>query len=299
LSAGYTRNNSSHDFRIFENTGEDVLRLTADAVGTQWVTFRAQYEFADRSGSGLDEDLLREIGEQPALRHYDLANRTRNRFTGQVDIVPSDVWSASLSAGFGGDDYDDSYFGLQESTFRTFSLSADYRQPNGFGGGASYNYEHYEGDQRSRQASPGSTPPQENDPNRDWTVNSKEQVNYVSIYAFPPKFGPNTEARVSWDYSYAKGNYLYATVPGGPLTPPNQLPEVFNKLQQLHLDVRHRLSTRLVANFAYLYEPFRVYDFAFDPSVVNSIAQPSSLVLGYIYRPYSAHSVRLGLRYLW
>jgi len=25
-----------------------------------------------------------------------------------------------------------------------------------------------------------------------------------------------------------------------------------------------------------------VYDFAFDPSVINGIAQPSSLVLGYV-----------------
>jgi hypothetical protein len=31
--------------------------------------------------------------------------------------------------------------------------------------------------------------------------------------------------------------------------------------------------------------------------VVNSIAQPSSLVLGYIYRPYSAHSTVISLLY--
>jgi hypothetical protein len=130
-------------------------------------------------------------------------------------------------------------------------------------------------------------------------VNSKERVNYVSIYATPPRFGRNTEARLSWDYSHAKGTYFYAIVPGGPLTPPNQLPDVFNKLQQLHIDVRHRLSHRLVANFAYLYEPFRVFDFAFDQSVVNSIVQPSSLVLGYVYRPYTANSFRFGVRYYW
>jgi MtrB/PioB family decaheme-associated outer membrane protein len=299
LTVGYTRNNTGHEFRIFENTGENILRLTADAVGTQWITFRAQYELSDRSGSGLDEALLEQIGEQPAMRHYDLANRGRNRFTGQVDILPNELWTFSASAGLGKDDFDDSYFGLEKSSFRTLSLSAEYQQANGFGAGASYNYERYTGDQRSRQASPGSTPPQEDDPNRDWTVNSKEQVNYFSIYAWPPRIGRNTEARLSYDYSLAKGNYLYATVPGGPLTPPNQLPEVFNKLQQLHLDVRHRLNTRLAATFTYLYEPFRVYDFAFDQTVVNSIVQPSSLVLGYVYRPYTAHSFVAALRYFW
>jgi len=299
LTVGYSRNNTDHDFRIFESTGEDVFRVTADAIGSQWISFRANYQVSSRTGSGLDEQLLEEIGEQPALRHYDIANRDRNQFTGQVDLTPNEMWTLSSSAGFGKDNYDDSYFGLQQSSFQTFSLAADYHSSNGLGAGASYNYEHYSGDQRSRQASPGSTPPQEDDPNRDWTVNSKERVNYFSIYATPPKITPNTEARFSYDISDALGSYLYAIVPGGPLTPPNQLPDVYNKLQQLHLDIRHKFSNRLVGTLSYLYEPFRVYDFAFDKSVVNSVVQPSSLVMGYIYRPYTAHAFVLGARYYW
>jgi Putative outer membrane beta-barrel porin, MtrB/PioB len=74
---------------------------------------------------------------------------------------------------------------------------------------------------------------------------------------------------------------------------------VFNKLQQLHIDARYRLSSRLAASFSYLYEPLSIYDFAFDPSVVNGIVQPSSLVMGYVYRPYTAHSAVFGVRYLW
>src|SRR5262249_28061520 len=128
---------------------------------------------------------------------------------------------------------------------------------------------------------------------------SRERVHYYSLYATPPRFGRNTEARLSYDWSYAKGDYLYTVVPGGPLPPPSQLPRVYNKLQQLHVDVRHRLTNHLAATAADLYEPFRVYDFAFDPTVVNSIVQPSSLVLGYVYRPYTAHSGVLGLKYWW
>jgi MtrB/PioB family decaheme-associated outer membrane protein len=125
LTVGYTYNNHGYDFRIFESTGEHVLYVNADAVGTQWATFRARYEIADRTGSGLNEALLVQIHEQPLIRHYDVANRVRNRFTGQVDVTPDDFWILSASAGFGVDDYDDSYFGLQESTFRTLSFAAD------------------------------------------------------------------------------------------------------------------------------------------------------------------------------
>jgi MtrB/PioB family decaheme-associated outer membrane protein len=295
LTAGYTRNNSGHEFRIFESTGENVLRLSADAVGSQWVTFRANYELADRTGSGLNEDLLVEIHEQPSLRHYDLADRTRNRFTGQVDFVPNDMWLLSASAGFGKDDYDNSGLGLQESTFRLLSFGADYSLPNGFGGGGSYNFERYIGLQRSRSTGSNDDP---NDATNDWTVDSTERVHYFSLYATPPRIGPNTEARVTYDFSHAEGSYLYAVVPGG-LPEPSQLPDVFNKLQQLHVDVRHRITNRLAATVSYLYEPFRVFDFAFDPTVVDGIVQPSSLVLGYVYRPYTVHAFNFGVRYFW
>jgi MtrB/PioB family decaheme-associated outer membrane protein len=294
LTFGYAHNGTGHDFRIFESTGEHVWRLAADAIGSQWITLRFGYEHADRTGSGLNEDLLVQIGEQPAMRHFDIANRTRSRFSGQVDIVPDERWIVSANFAQGDDDFDDSGFGLQESSFLTFGFAGDVRLSRGWGAGLSYNYESYDGLHRSRSANPG----QETDPLRDWTADSEEIVHYFSLRLAPPQWGA-TEARLSWDYSYAEGSYFYAVVPDGPLTPPNQLPDVYNKLQQLHLDVRHRLSSNLAGTLAYLYEPFRVYDFAFDPSVVNGIVQPSSLVMGYVYRPYTAHTVVVGLKYFW
>ncbi len=97
LTFGYSHNGNGYDARIVESSGENVFRVSADAVGTSWLTFRTQYEFGDRTGSGLDETLLTDIGEHPEMRHYDLADRTRNRFTVQADIVPSDAWTFSVS----------------------------------------------------------------------------------------------------------------------------------------------------------------------------------------------------------
>ncbi len=77
------------------------------------------------------------------------------------------------------------------------------------------------------------------------------------------------------------------------------MPETFNKLQDLRLDVRHRINRRLAGTLSYTYEPSKIYDFAFDPSVINSIVQPSSLILGYQYRPYTANSVVFGILYYW
>jgi MtrB/PioB family decaheme-associated outer membrane protein len=295
LGARYVHQDNGYDFRTFESAAENAIHLTADAVGSQWLTFRAHYEIADRSGSGLDEASLVEIGEQAAMRHYDLANRERNRFTGEVDATPNEQWMFSLSAGFGKDNYDDSYFGLQEATFRNVTLAADFGQEHGWGGGGSYSYERYAGLQRSRSASPGA---EAADPNRDWTVDSTERVHYFSVYLQPPRFGA-TEARLSYDYAKSTGDYVYGIVPGGPLPTPSPLPDVFNKLQELHVDVRHRLTSHLAATFSYLYEPFDVFDFALDPSVINGIIQGNTMVLGYVYRPYTAHSAIFGIKYFW
>jgi len=264
-------------------------------VGNQWMTFRAQYEHAKRTGDGLDEAGLVEIGEQPTLRHYDVADRNRDKFTGQVDITPTELVTVSVSAGLGNDDYPDSYFGLQEASFRVFTTAIDLEPVAGFVVGGSYSYEKFTGLQNSRTASPG---PQAIDPRRDWTTDSTEEVNYFSLYVTPPRFG-STEARLSYDYARSEGRFVYGLAPNTTLPTPSPLPEVFNKLQQFRLDVRHRVSSHLRATLSYLYEPFDVYDFAFDPTVIDSIIQPSSMVLGYVYRPYRAHSAVAGLVYAW
>ena len=97
LTVGYTHNGSGYDARILQSSGEDVFRVSADAVDSSMATFRAQYEVGSRTGLGLDEQQLTDIAEHPEMRHFDLADRTRNRFTGQVDIVPSDAWLFSVS----------------------------------------------------------------------------------------------------------------------------------------------------------------------------------------------------------
>ena len=248
LTVGYTHNGNGYDARIFQSSGEDVFRVSADAVGSSWATFRVQYEVGSRTGSGLDEKALTDIGEHPEMRHYDLADRTRNRFSGQVDIVPSDAWMFSVSGGLLHDDYGDTVFGLQESNGNTFSLAADYHHPNGMGAGATYNFEQYTGLQQSHEGD--SSDAQFNDPLRNWTSDSTETVHYFSIYATPPSIGANTEVRFSYDFSHAAGNNLYTIPAGSPITTPNQLPEVFNKLQQLHIDARHRITRNLAATFS-------------------------------------------------
>ena len=292
LTFGYTNNHNGYDARIFGSSNENVIHLKADAVGLQMVTFRAHYQYGSRTGSDLDEALLVEIGEQPGMRHYDLANRTRNQLTGEVDVTPNEALTLSFSLGLGKDNYPRQHVRpagghVPERSRRAPTI----RCAGGVGVGGTYNYERYGGLQISRSASPGA---EFVDPNRDWTTDSRERVNYFSVYVNPPRIGTKTEMRVSYDYAYAYGDYFYTVGPALPT--PSQLPETYNKLQDFRFDVRHRVNGRMAATLSYVYEPYRIFDFAFDPSVINSIVQPSSLVLGYTYRPYTAHTAVFGIQ---
>ena len=232
------------------------------------------------------------------MRHYDVANRTRNRFTGQVDVVAEravDVQRLGRRR--------------QGRLRRQLLRPAGVDVPDVL---ARRRLPAAERLRRRRHATTTSATPACSNRGRRVaggagkrsacaTGPRTRRSACITSRSTPRRRGSarNTEARFSYDYSYAEGNYLYAIVPAGRCRRPIQLPDVFNKLQQLHIDVRHRLSSQLAATFSYLYEPFRVYDFAFDQTVVNSIVQPSSLVLGYVYRPYTAHSAVFGLRYFW
>ncbi len=175
------------------------------------------------------------------MRHYDVADRTRNRFVGQVDLVPTEALTFSVSGGVGSDEFDDSYFGLQDAGFRNVTLSADYMMPNGFGVGGSYNYERYTGLQRSRSASPGQTRPGDrSQPRLDRLIRRNASTTFRSTCT-PPRIGANTEVRFAYEYAHARGNFVYEV--GSALPAPSQLPETFNKLQDLRLDVRHRLQS--------------------------------------------------------
>ena len=188
-----------------------MLQLKADSAGYGWVNFRARYEYGDRTGSGLDEASLIQIHEQPALRHYDVANRTRNRFVGQMDVVPNEALTFSISGGFGSDEFGDSYFGLQDAGFRNVTLSADYTAANGLGVGGSYDYERYSGLQRSRSASPGDPGDTIQIATGPWT-----QRNASTTFRFTrprPGSAQNTEVRVAYEYAKARGNFFYEVGP--------------------------------------------------------------------------------------
>ncbi len=79
----------------------------------------------------------------------------------------------------------------------------------------------------------------------------------------------------------------------------SQLPQLRNDWQQFTADAAYQLRRNLQLGLRYQYERFRIDDFALGADTINSLVFPSTLLLGYYYRPYNAHVVTLKLTYLW
>lgn len=294
--AAYTRDNFSQTFRTFDSQNTDYVRLSADATNLKWATLRAVYEYSRRVGQGLDDTTLDDIGEQTSLRQFDIANQTTNRFSGIVLAQPTANLSVNGTVFVGTIHLPDSYFGLQQNDGNGFGFGFDYVPNAQVSAGASYDYEHYHTLQQSRQASSGTD---FNDPTKDWTTDGTDHAHTIHASIDLLKLWPKTDVRFGYDFSYATSLYIYGLPPDTTLPPVSQLPQVLNRRHRLTGDVRKSFTPHLGGNVSIWYETYHVDDFAFSPQTLNSIAQPSFLTLGYLYRPYTAATIQARLLYSW
>jgi MtrB/PioB family decaheme-associated outer membrane protein len=309
--AGYTREEVDRTYRIVEKTTEDIGRASVDLTGLGWLTVRGVFEHSARVGSAANGLELLSIGEQPLLRHYDIADRNQNRFNAIVQATPLSQFSINASAGIGTQDYPGSYFGLRNSDSHVYSVGADFVPSDRVSLGASYGFEKYTALQASRTANPlpantvaflNDPTQQFNDPRRDWTDDSADRVRTVTASMDLIKLLRKTDIKVAYDYSRAESTYTYGLSANTVIATPLPLAPVVNELQRGTIDGRYFVNRRVAVGLVYWFDKYTVDDFALGP--VASLAQPATatpalMMLGYFYRPYTANSVMGRITYLW
>lgn len=296
IRVGYGRDWTDRTHRIFERTTEDTVRASLDSTKPGWLTARAIVERSRRTGAGFDEEALTVVGEQPAMRHFDIADRDRNRVTGLVQITPTSVIGLSASAAVGHDDYRNSGFGLRDNKSRMYSMTFDVTPGEAIAAGLSYAVERYTALQNSRNAAPGA---QFVDPTRDWATDSADKVHTVTTNFDLPRLPRRSELHLAYDVTRSRATYVYRLPIGSTLAAGEQLPPVLNELQTGTADFRIAMTDRLAIGFTYWYERYDVEDFQLGPARVDPLNQPGSLLLGYVYRPYTANSGWVRLIVTW
>jgi MtrB/PioB family decaheme-associated outer membrane protein len=299
---GYGRTYEERTYRIYESTTENSLNLTYDTVGWQWLSIRSRYEYGEKRGTGIEEGELElaAIGEQPGMRHYDVAPRNRNRFTLLGTVTPLGTLSATFSAAAGKDDYIQSEFGLRDNTHRVYTAGADYVPVETVIFSGSYSYERYAALNRSRQANPG---PEFDDPSRNWAADVTDRAHSLILSTDVKQIGGKVDLRLAYDFNRSRGTYHYITGPipdrtlpeevevPTSLPPPSDLPPTLTQLQRATSDLFYALSSRLSLGLSFWYERYDVQDFTLDIQANPELARGQALLMGYLYTPYTARTV--------
>ena len=313
FGVGFGREDADRTWRIFEKTEDNTFRVSVDSTANQYVTLRTKYEYSKREGSGFEEHLLEEVGEQPETRHYDIANRKRSRATAILSITPVGWLSINGSASMGKDEYDETGFGLRDNENNAYGVGFDVAPVETVSFGVNYGHEKYTAFQYSRTANPLSpTNLTFLDPTRDWSIDQDDTVNTFTANLDLMKALPKTDIRLSYDLSDGKATYVY----GGPAitnpavfttTPLQQLTPVKNKLTGAKADVQYFVRPNVALGFGYWYEEYKVDDFSLGESTItqpnlantNTGVFASTIYSGYLFRPYKAHRGWLRMTYLW
>lgn len=301
LGAGYTREVAARSFRIFEDTTEDIFRVTADSTGNAFVTARLKYEIADRKGSRFDGHLLEEVSEQPAMRHFDVANRRRTRATGSVTVMPAAWINLSGSIADGRDDYADTGFGLRDNRNRAYGAGVDLALRDTVTLGLSCEREKYTANQYSRTANPGV---QFTDPTRDWALDTTDRVDTIIATLDLLRTIPKMDIRLGYDVSDGDATYVYSLGPTQTVftgaASLAQLPRLSNRITGGRADVQYFLRPDIALGVVYRFEDYAVRDFALDAGTLRSLSVGTTTIYtGYMYRPYTVHTAWLRLTYLW
>jgi len=306
LKLGYSHLGADYQHRLWEQTGERVFRVSLDTTGHQRFGLRGLYENRRRAGEGFEPEALAEVGELEGMRHFDIADRNRQRFTVIANAAAGGMVGFTASAGIGRDQYPESPHGLQFYDSDQYSLGISAAPDERYDVFASYGWERYHALQRSRNAT---TAADQANPVRDWTTDYDGTVNFleaginISVIA-------RTLIRISADWNSSNDTYLYGLVTGSPLAVPQQLPQVKNEMTRGEIDLSYELGRNLRVGGAYWYDDYKVQDFALGPTTLTGIALPpvqegapvvatNALLLGYLYRPYTAHVGMVRLTYLW
>lgn len=295
LRASYGLEDVDRTFRLLEKTVEHTLRASIDSTGNSLVTVRAVYEHSKRTGKGLDEEVLDEIGEQVSLRQFDISDRNRDRVSTIVQLTPIDALGFNATIGVGRDERPDAYFGLQHANTRFFSVGADVVPNDAVSAGVMWGFDRFTSLQRSRQANPGV---QFDDPTRDWSTDALDGVHYISANA-AVKANPKTDVQFGYDFNRSRSRYLYLVPANSTLVAPQQLPPIRNELHHATVDVKYTFARHLGAGLGYWFDKYTVDDFALGTGTLTRIDMPSALLLGYVWRPYTANTVWARLSYFW
>lgn len=276
--------------RLSAGAGHDRYERPDQAVkegkeNTVWAEVRVQSSDRTRTSvrltrakrTGSYEPVTTTLPQDPLIRRYNMANRTRDQVSGRFSYTPRRTVSLGLTVNYANDDYDETTIGLTKSTDKSVTGDVAYSPSSLTSLHAFVSTEVIDSDQAGGQNI--STP--------IWFATTKDTSNMVG-------FGAEThdefkEWSVGFDYTYSQSR--------GEIGQRGQtnFPDLKSRLHSFKAYGRHNVNDNFAAELAYYYEEYDSDDWARDGVEPDTI--PSVLTLGQKSPSYKGGVVMASMHY--
>jgi MtrB/PioB family decaheme-associated outer membrane protein len=279
LSAGADQDNVQRTLQETDSTRETTVWARASARATDTLSLSLKLAHADRDNNGYNVVAAIQPPENPLLRKYNLADRSRDRAGLRADMTFGEGVSVGLAADWANDDYKHSSLGLTGA--RTSSLGLDVS--------AALNDETqlraYAQTERIRSAQAGSQ--QAAAP--DWTGTSKDKYDVIGFGLTHSALKGKLELGADLSYSRSHSNI---EVDNGGAIP--ALPTATSSLDSIKLFANYRLKDKLSLLTSVAYESLDTRDWRLDGVLPASV--PNLLAFGEQPPHYRVGVLRVALR---
>lgn len=274
VSLGYEYDNMERTFSERDKTEEHTIEAKLSGRATETIDGWLSYSFAMRDGDAyignapLRESTFPDPGaaafeNNPDLRKYNLADRTRNEVRAAANWMTSDALALSFGANYSFDDYDETDFGLTEGENIGGKADLSYRASDSLTTYAYYAYDQMGFVQTGSRFTGGETPPV--DATRFWSIDTTDEIH--TLGAGLVWSGLVENVKLTLDYAFSLGHTSYDVTGGtganGAGTA-DDLPDVDTAIHSVNLTADYEASEAVTFRIAYLFEYYDSEDFELD-----------------------------------
>jgi MtrB/PioB family decaheme-associated outer membrane protein len=276
LAGGYDHDARERNYSEVVTTRESTVWGRASVQALENVTLALKLSHAERRHTPYGVATWFSQPENPLLRKYNLAARTRDSGGVRADVAVSEQLSVGLAVDVANDDYSESVVGLQKARSINGALDVAYALSD-----ATQITAYLQGERlHARQANGAPV----------WTATSRDRFQVLGVgvrhAAIPDKLD------VGADLSTSRSASRLALVTG---TSDPGFPDARTALDTVRLFATYKLSDTMTLTGSYAYEDYSSRDWHLDgvlPATVGNL-----LAFGQQSPDYRAHLVRVAVRY--
>ena len=279
-SAGYDFDSVARTFQEADTSRENTFwaRLATRQLGAIDLTLK--YAYSDRRYSSYLPVPEITPPENPLLRKYNMANRTRNTGELRANVAATDTVSFSFQIDASGDDYSNSAIGLTSGRELNFGGDLTWMVSDQTSLRFFANLQEIKSEQSGSQAY--STP--------DWSGENNDTINFFGVGIKHTALEGKLEVGADFTVMQTKGAISVST---GANEPP--FPDLSTSRDSLKLYANYRLKDNLSLRAGYWYERYESDNWALDGVAPDTI--PNVLTFGQLAPQYRVNVFAASVRY--